>query len=148
MIEILLYKTLEEAEQELGKYDQHNIKINEEFNEEYHKSEYRVQCMWRQQEGGRLNEINSQKRYFVVELVALPDKYLFSASSFPFVGENGFCKNIPSLAQGVKDMVTKSSGSYPTLEVVLYTVLLPSVDETRSLNQQEREEFVKLYERE
>lgn len=141
-----MYKTVEEAERELEKYDEHNIRLNEEYNDEHHRCKEGI--------SDRLNELKNQKRYFVVELMASPNKYLFSATSFPFIGENGVRKNVPTLVQGVKDVVKRRNNTYPTIEVVLYTLLRPPVENlderdewagARSLNQQEKQEFVRLY---
>ena len=168
MVAILVYQTPEEAERELKRYDEHNIELNEEYNDEYHKCKGNI--------SDRLNELKSKKYYFVAELAAFPNEYIFSASSFLFEGQNGSSKDISSLVQGVNDTIKRLNNTRPTIEAIFYTVqnhdehnqvngersegvrrvmeilfeyprsLGVFAGEARGLTSQERKEFVRLYE--
>lgn len=149
-MDILLYGTLLEAEQELKKYDEWNIERNEEFNDEWHKHDQKMFNVARLNSLDEIKKLREQKRYFVAELVVYDGQYHSIATSFLFQSVNGpqgvpFCsqKNISSLVQGIKSTIDGLSENYPTIETVFYTF----EDEARGLTEREREEFVKLYER-
>ena len=142
MVEVLVYKTAEEAKQELKKHGEYNIKRNEEFNDEWHKHDRKIISVAKLNELDEIKKQRNQKRYFVAELTAFPDEYLFNASSFPFVGENGFHKDISSLVQGVKDTLKGRNNNYPNIEVILYTV--QNHKENNQKNKEEREAMEKI----
>ncbi|MBU4352295.1 MAG: hypothetical protein KJ939_04395 [Nanoarchaeota archaeon] len=197
MVEILLYETPKEAEQELRKYDEWNIERNEEFNDECHKHDHENLSVAELKELDEIKKLRNQNWYFVAELMVYDSQYHSSATSFPFQGVNGphgvpFCshKSLSSLVQGIKSTIEGLSGNYPTIESIFYTFQnhnehnqamgevtaeikkIPFDDslnltkeefdrmtkeyfkslgffegEVRGLTEQEREEFVQLYER-
>lgn len=112
MIEILAYKTAEEAEQQLINYEDDNRKAFAEFKKPLAEGETR---------SARLER---QKYFFVVELGALvddgPDKYCAHSQNFPFVGFDDCYDDLRSLAQGIKSAL---AGQTPqNIEAILYTV--------------------------
>lgn len=112
MVEILAYKTAEEAKQQLKKYKLDNKKANEELVK---------------QQGESFSErLKKQTYLFVAELGAYvddePEKFYFESVAFPFLGWNDLCNDIQSLVQGVKDTVRLQRRQRPNIETILYTV--------------------------
>ena len=153
MIEILVYKSDEEAKKQLEKYGEDNRKAFEEFTKS---------------QGDDPSEILKRQTYFfVAELASFVDdeyeSFYFESVAFPFVGHTGVYNNdISSLVQGVKKAVKNQTPK--KIKPVLYTVedhniknkemkkngvlqmFVGSYLEERGLTEQERQEFVRLYE--
>lgn len=109
MVEILVYETSKEAEQELEKYKRDNEAAFEKL----------------KQNSRKISSLLKSQRYcFVAELAAYvdnkPGKYYYQSVMHPFNEFTELCDNIPSLVEEVKKAI-KHQTPY-NIGTVLYTV--------------------------
>ncbi len=130
-MEILAYKTAQEAKKQLEKYELNNREAFE--------------GLVKRQGESASERLGKQTYFFVAELAAYVDNkvplFSFESEAFPFLGHSGFYKGISSLVQGVKNAVRQQTPK--NIEVILYTT--EEKNYIKGLTKKEKREIILSY---